>query len=58
MPIMDEVEMRACRRVAESIAREGEITLKAEELADFIQWCVVEFGEAIRRDMEDGAPPF
>jgi len=55
---MDEVEMRACRRVAESIAREGEITLKAEELADFIQWCVVEFGEAIRRDMEDGAPPF
>jgi len=54
--IMDDVEKRACKAVAEHL--NGPITLTADELPDFIAWCVEAFADEIRRDAEEGGPPF
>jgi hypothetical protein len=53
---MDDVEKRACKAVAEHL--NGPITLTADELPDFIAWCVEAFADEIRRDAEEGGPPF
>jgi hypothetical protein len=56
MKNMDDVEQRACLKVAEQI--EGDVTIPAAELPAFIAWCVKSFAENMREDIENGGAPF
>ena len=56
MKNMDDVEQRACLKVAEEI--EGDTTIPAVELPSFISWCVKMFAENMRDDIENGGAPF
>lgn len=53
----DIYEERACKAVAEQLPATN-FTFPADELPDFVRWIVEEFGEAIRRELESGEPPF
>jgi hypothetical protein len=54
---LDPVEQRACETVA-ALCGVSEITLSAAELADFVAWAVKEFGDALRKEIEDAALPY
>lgn len=54
---LDNVEKRAAVLVAEA-AGQGEIVLKPEELPAFVSWVVKEFADTMRKQFENGAPPF
>jgi len=57
MKNMDDVEQRACLKVAEEAG--GDLVIPAAELPAFIAWCVKEFAENMRRDIEEeGGAPF
>lgn len=53
----DVFEERACCAVAEFMGT-SEITLRKDEMADFVRWVVEEFGNALRKDLESDNPPF
>jgi hypothetical protein len=54
---MDQLEQRACETVA-ALCGVSEITLSQGELAEFIAWAVKEFGDALRKEIEDAVIPF
>lgn len=54
---LDVFEQRACEQVAE-LCGTSQITLNKDELPAFVQWAVKEFGEAVRKEIEGGKPPF
>ena len=56
MKNMDDVEQRACLKVAEEAG--GDLVIPAAELPAFIAWCVKSFAENMRRDIEEGGAPF
>lgn len=55
MKNMDDVEQRACLKIAEGL---GDLVIPAAELPAFIAWCVKMFAENMRRDIEEGGAPF
>jgi hypothetical protein len=56
MKNMDDVEQRACLRVAREVG--GDLAIPAAELPAFIAWCVKSFAENMREDIENGGAPF
>jgi ribosomal protein L37AE/L43A len=59
MKNMDDVEQRACLKVAEAASNGTEnLNMTSAELPAFISWCVKEFAENMRRDIDGGGPPF
>jgi hypothetical protein len=56
MKNMDIIEQRACLKVANEVG--GDLVIPAAELPAFISWCVKEFAENMRDEIENGGAPF
>lgn len=52
----DAIEERAAKAVGELCGTS--ITLPQEEIAQFVQWAVTEFGRELTKELESGGPPF
>lgn len=51
---MDAVERRACEMIAEGFAEGEDVIIPRDQLADFISWCVDEFGKNMRKVVSEG----
>jgi len=48
---MDDVEMRACKAVAEmALDGDPDLVIHAAELPDFLSWCIIRFADAMRKE--------
>lgn len=54
---LDEIEKRALKTVRAKLPDEG-VTVRNDEIFEFLEWLIEEFGLAIRAEVDSGRAPF
>lgn len=54
---LDEIEKRALKLLRERLPDEG-LNLAPEDINEFLEWLIEEFGMAIRKEIDSGRAPF